>query len=142
MKLLPLILLILPGLGTPRAPGVEELTLRGDVVCLDEAGQPAECSRQSRFALRDAAGRLYHCEADDTRTPIFADPRVRSHPLEVHVWKREGKLEIIRVYSIINGELYLPHYFCDVCNITSYTGGDCWCCQKEFEFRETKVKPR
>jgi hypothetical protein len=71
---------------------------------------------------------------------MFQDSRVREKLLEIRAWDRGGsRLELVRVYSTKDGKLFDLHYYCSVCSIRSYAGGPCWCCQQEFELRETPL---
>ena len=117
----------------------EEVWLRGEMICLDEMGQEAVCSSQTRYALRDAKSGLHRFEANDPMLPMFADARVRAMDLEIHAWIRDEKIEIVKVYSHREGRKFHVHYFCEVCNITSYSNDICWCCQQPVELRETPV---
>jgi len=38
--------------------------------------------------------------------------------------------------AVKDGALHHLHYRCDVCNITTYAPGPCWCCGAPFELRE------
>ena len=122
--------------GTPE----QEVRLRGNVVCVDDALQESRCVEDSRYALRDGESVLHFFEPADPRVEMFADPRVRAMDLEIQAWIRDDKVEIVRVFSVRDGRLFHVHYFCDVCNITAYAGGLCWCCQQEFELRETPFR--
>jgi hypothetical protein len=44
--------------------------------------------------------------------------------------------EIIKSQLIRKGKVYDFYYFCEVCNITTYSPGRCMCCQQETEYRE------
>ena len=119
-----------------------ELTVRGRIVLLDGSGQPQSSQErvkeaQRRFGLLSSDGKLYTFSPTDPRTQIFVDPRVRGKELQITGWLRGGNLEIIQVRSVRGGRLYDLYYRCEVCNITSFEPGPCWCCQEEFEFRET-----
>ena len=125
-----------------------ELTLQGTVVCLDAAGAPiadgCDAVEEPRFALRTADGRLVAFLPEDVRVRMFTDPRVRARELRVKGWALPGdetRLEITKVFSVRDGELFDLYYFCPVCNITSHTPGPCWCCRAEFELREEPHRP-
>lgn len=121
--------------------GPRELALRGRIECIGQDRQSVPCGSDSRdFAFRTESGERYFFLADDDRTRMFHDPRVREKLLEIRAWDRgEGNLELVRVYSIKDGKLFDLHYYCSVCSIRSYAGGPCWCCQQEFELRETPL---
>jgi hypothetical protein len=118
-----------------------ELALRGRIECIGQDQQTVPCGPDSRhFAFRTESGERYFFLADDDRTRMFQDSRVREKLLEIRAWDRgESRLELVRVYSIKGGKLFDLHYYCSVCSIRSYAGGPCWCCQQEFELRETPL---
>lgn len=132
------ILLILAANSLVRPENPAQLSLQGRVECADESGTPVECRQDSvRFAFASDDGARYRFVDSDSKTVMFRDQRVREKLLFMTAWLREeNKIEIIKVYSIREGRLYDIHYFCEVCNITAYGGGPCWCCQDEFELRE------
>ena len=122
-----------------------EIKVRGRTVCLDSSGKPsweeASCNLANGFAFRAQDETLYRFRHTDKRVEMLTDPRVRSQELEIEGWLRDEKeLEIIKLYSVHDGELYDIYYRCDVCNITAHTPGPCWCCYEDFELRETPKK--
>ena len=123
----------------------EEITVRGRAVCLDSAGKLATdedaCDAANGFAFRADDETLYRFVPSDKRVEMLTDPRVRGRELEIVAWLRgENRLEIIKLYSVHDGELHDIYYRCDVCNITAHTPGPCWCCWQDFELRETPKK--
>lgn len=119
-----------------------EVRVRGRVVFLDALGQPQSSQErvkeaQRRFGVHASDGKLYTFSPTDPRAQIFVDARVREKELQITGWLRGGNLEIIQVRSVREGRLYDLYYRCEICNITSFEPGPCWCCQEEFEFRET-----
>ena len=120
-----------------------EVRFRGDVVCLDEGGEPAATGKEcpddpvGGWAIRTGEGTLHRLSPGDKRVAMLTDVRVRSRELQIEAWQdADGELAIVHLYSVIDGQAHQPHYYCDVCAIKSYTPGLCWCCQEEFEFRE------
>lgn len=135
---LPLLLsMLIPALW---AANKGEVIVRGRIVCVDETGAEVRCSPSSERFVILSGGRKYYFSPADEKSQMFRDARVREREIEVRAWLRDkDQLEIIKIYSVLNGKLYDIHYFCPVCNITAYAGGPCWCCQKDFELRETEV---
>lgn len=117
----------------------QEITVRGKVVCLDGSGQPLSSCEDvpQQFGLLSAEGQLYPFLPQDQRAQIFTDPQVRERELQISGLLREGGLEIVHLHSLRDGKLYDMYYRCEVCDITAYAPGPCWCCRREFEFRET-----
>lgn len=119
---------------------MEEVTVRGHVICIDQAGETVECTEGSnRYALRTDDGEEFYFRESDSKSAMFDDPRVRDRELEVRAWRNEKDLEIIKVFSIRDGQLHDIHYFCEVCQVKAYVAGPCWCCQEEFELVEESV---
>jgi len=137
-----LILTLLP-LSLLLAEDSREVTVEGRVQCVSPDFKPVACSDNSRnFALKTDDGSLYFFTSKDPRSKIFQDSRVRQRRLRVVGWLGEKNvIEITKVYSVKNGQLYNIYYYCPICNIKAYAGGPCWCCQEEFEFHEDPVKP-
>ncbi len=147
------ILPFLSGAFIETAPQSSRITVEGYLQCVGESGvKPATypCQEKGeRFALKDAGGGLYFFSPEDPRALIFQDPRVFRRRLRIEGLPRgaaasgekedRGYLEITDLHAVENGKLIRLYYHCDVCNIDSYAPGPCWCCQREFEFREKEV---
>ncbi|MFZ0427528.1 MAG: hypothetical protein WAO20_05395 [Acidobacteriota bacterium] len=118
------------------------LTIEGQVVCVDSEGAPVSCGANSHdFALRTDAGKLYFFSAADPLSHLFRDSRVRERRFRVKVWTRADRfVDIVKIYSIKNGQLYDIYFYCPVCNIRSYEAGDCWCCHQPYELREVPAE--
>ena len=124
----------------------DAVQVRGRLVCVEagtELQVPVECPSEAPVrALLDETGRLYRFRLDDPKVSMFDDPRVRTRELQITGrLDPSDRLEIIRVKSIVDGRLHFVYYRCEVCHITAYAFGPCWCCQDEFEFRETLTPP-
>ena len=124
----------------------EEVQVMGRVVCVEagnESTEPIDCPSETPVrALLDETGRLYRFLPDDPKVTMFDDPRVRRRELQITGrLNPPDRLEIIRVKSVVDGRLHHVYYRCEVCHITAYAYGPCWCCQDEFEFRETPAPP-
>ncbi|MGH9341848.1 MAG: hypothetical protein ACRD1R_20240 [Acidobacteriota bacterium] len=120
-----------------------EIILQGQVLCMDAAGKHhASCPEHpARYGLRTLQGDFYLFKSADTRTVMFTDPRVRRRTLQITAWMDGSReLEIIKIQSVHEDAVFDLYYRCEVCNITTHTPGPCWCCQQEFEFRETPAK--
>jgi len=123
----------------------KEVTARGRVVCLDAGESPLGIGRDcdpaasgfDHFGLTTYQGKVHSFLARDARAEMFTDPRVRARELEVTGWlTAEGRLEITKIFSVVEGKLHDLYYFCSVCNIKSHTPGPCWCCRADFELKE------
>ena len=61
---------------------------------------------------------------------------------EVHLegtLKPDGTLEVAKLYTVRNGQLYRVRYFCETCNIEALEPGACVCCQQPTELQEIPV---
>jgi rubrerythrin len=117
------------------------VVLQGRVSCLDPKGQPIadgkECSEPFRLVLHSQEGATFSFVSTDALAPMLADSRVRQRLLRITAVKHaDGQLETLTVQSIKDGKVYDIYYFCQVCNITTYTPGPCPCCRQELEFKE------
>ena len=119
----------------------KEVVVRGSVACVNASGSEISCHGDDRlFALRTTDGNQFFFLPEDPNSRMFEDERLHQRELEVTGWSRGGnRLEIIKVHSVKDGQLFDIHYFCSVCNIKAFVGGLCWCCQEEFEFREVRL---
>ncbi|HEY6328824.1 MAG TPA: hypothetical protein VI756_05770 [Blastocatellia bacterium] len=122
-------------------PLANHTVLQGRVSCLDAKGQPIagdkECSEPFRLVLHSQDGQTHSFVSNDALAPMLADSRVRERLLRVTAVRHaDGQLETLTVQSIKDGKVYDIYYFCQVCNITTYTPGLCPCCRQELEFKE------
>ena len=123
------------------ASAKKDVAAQGHILCLSSElpdSEEVDCGDGDFFALRTDEGELYRFPASDAKTAMFRDLRVREQLL--HVRGRlmsPGVLEIIKIQSVREGRLYDLYYRCEVCHITAFDPGPCWCCQDDFEFRET-----
>ncbi len=128
-------------LATPedQAPRV---SVRGELHCVDRQGRAepvsASCTADGRrWALKSDDGRLHFFSQSDPRAGIFEDPLVWPRRLQIiGIPLPDRFLEIIHLHSVEEEGLHKIFYRCDVCNITAYAPGPCWCCRDDFEFRE------
>ncbi len=121
------------------------LVVRGQVVWLTAEGQPTNDQTLStlshrHFGFRTIENHFYRFSPDDSLVEMFTDPRVRARQLQISgLESRSGYLEIIGIKSLRNQQPYDIFYFCEVCNITTYSPGPCVCCQQEVELKETPI---
>ena len=122
-----------------------DIEVEGQAVCIDQSGKAVEltydCSVRSHLFgfLTDQKQLLYFTD-EDPRAKIFRDPHAWARDYRLKGRKKSGsEIEIIHLHAVENGELLELYYRCDVCNITAFGPGLCWCCQEEFEFREKVI---
>jgi hypothetical protein len=119
----------------------KQIVVTGHVECLDANGQPTpadkDCADLKGLVLHGQDGRTHAFVSTDALGPMLADSRVRRRLLQITALQHpDGQLEALTVQSIKDGKLYDVYYFCQLCNITTYTPGLCPCCRQELEFRE------
>lgn len=51
----------------------------------------------------------------------------------------DGRFDILKMFTIVDGKRHKVTYYCEVCHITSYRPGECMCCQDEVELQETPL---
>ena len=134
------------GASVGKETGIQDITVQGLLHCLysDGGTHPAkseyDCEMDGgRYALITAQGIMYLFDTSDQRALIFREPRVRDKTMRIHGQLSDNELTIVNLYSISGGVPHRMYYRCEVCNITAYAPGPCWCCQEDFEFRETPV---
>ncbi|MEE8257294.1 MAG: hypothetical protein V3R60_05330 [Acidobacteriota bacterium] len=48
----------------------------------------------------------------------------------------EGMFEVVKLFTVRDGQLYKVRYYCEICAITAVQPGPCACCQGPTEFQE------
>ena len=120
---------------------ISDVILRGQVSCLDENGHRLSPDRNclkaaSGYELQTADNQRYRIAGNDPLASMFAESRVRSTEVQIKGIRREdGRIELTKVQALRGGELFDIYYYCEVCEITAYGPGDCFCCYNPFEFR-------
>jgi hypothetical protein len=134
------------GASVDKEVSIQNTTVQGVLHCLYSGGSthPAKSEHDcemdgGRYVLITSQGVMHLFDPSDQRALIFREPRVRDKILRVHGQLSDNGLTIVNLYSISDGVPYRMYYRCEVCNITAYAPGPCWCCQEDFEFRETPV---
>ena len=122
--------------------------LRGKVVWTAEAlkrlyGIEADAdAARSSVALETAEGRLHPIIKDDRGRGFLLDARLRDRELELLTRRYEGSpfIQVIRVYTLKDGQKYELDYWCDICAIAMYELKECECCQGPIRIRERLVE--
>ena len=124
------------------ADHAHNITVRGYVACLDANARrlapDSDCNKGAEFyQLMTAENRRYGFVPGDALVTMFTESRVRKMELQVKgVLHDQGRIELTRVQARRDGKLYDIFYYCEVCEITAYGPGPCFCCYGPFEFRE------
>jgi hypothetical protein len=118
-----------------------DVILRGQVACLDENGHrlspERDCNKApSGYELQTSDRRKFRIDGKDSLAAMFTESRVRSSELQIKgILHENGRVELTKVQALRGGELFDIYYYCEVCDITAYGPGDCFCCYNPFEFK-------
>lgn len=133
----------------PAAESSKPMTqrLRGKVVWTAEAlkrkyGVAVDADvEHAQVALETAEGMLHPIVKDARGRAFHKDERWRDIELELEVRRFTGSplIQIIRTFSMHDGQPYLLDYWCDICAIPMYELKECECCQGPIRIRERKV---
>jgi hypothetical protein len=124
-------------------------SLRGRVVWLADAmrrrfGVETDPDAQHAVvALETPDGRLFPIVKDARGRGFHKDPRLFEFNYELVVRRFAGapEVQVIRVYTIHDGNKYELDYWCDICAIPMFELKECECCQGPIRFREQLAGP-
>ena len=93
------------------------------------------------LALAGDDGKVYPLVKDDGSRMFFQDAKLLKRPMLLtgHLVGKTGMLQVVRVYSLHNGEPHEVYYWCDVCAIRRSEKNACECCGGPMELREEPV---
>jgi hypothetical protein len=142
LRSLALIFILLTGsslLGNDHPPIVDGLVVRGELVCVDKAYKEIRCSAGGNtFGLKADGGKIYPLKTDKSVETLNSEKRLQTREFQLTLRQMNNSpvYEIIKSQFIRGGKVYDFYYYCEVCNITTYSPGRCMCCQQETEYRE------
>lgn len=114
-----------------------DVAVRGHVAA--SSGQPQAPGRPLLF-MTDEGQRLT-LSGDEYSTSQLTDPRLKDRHWELRgTPKADGGFDVLRLFTIKDGELFRVTYFCVICNIRSHNNGPCMCCQEETEIQELPIE--
>jgi hypothetical protein len=118
-----------PGMlnGQPAERKVPAAIINGTLVHAED-GSPVLVEGQRRYRLKATQEHL----AATLRDEHLRDRKMR---LEGRL-NGEGMFEVVKLFTVRDGQLYKVRYFCEICNITAVQPGPCVCCQGPTEFQE------
>lgn len=125
------------------------MSLTGRVVWLAEAlarqgDAQVDADQGTSVAVLEAAdGRLWPLMKDARGRGFWLDERLRQREVELLV-RRFADLpwiQVIRVYTVRDGERYWFDYWCDICAIPMFELKACECCQGPIRMRERPLGP-
>jgi len=129
------------GINGPTA-AQDNLIVRGVLVCLNQGLKEASCGGNDLLGLKSADGRIYPLKTDKAAQTLKEEKRLQTNEFQLTLKKMNDSTtyEIVKSQFIRGGKLYDFYYYCDVCNITTYTPGPCMCCRQETEYHEKPVE--
>jgi hypothetical protein len=134
--------------GTPYKSMIERL--RGKVVWMAEAlkrkyGVAVDADvEQALVALETADGELFPIVKDARGRAFHKDERLRGLEMELEVRRHAGSpmVQVVRTFTLHEGQAYLLDYWCDICSIPMFELKECECCPGPIRIRERKVDPK
>lgn len=128
-------------------PGYETLSLRGQVVWLEDAlrrryGIESDADvDHTQVALETADGQVVPIVKDSRGRAFHLDERLRDIDLELVVrrYADAPAVQVVKIYTLKDDGKYEFDYWCDVCAIPMYQLKPCDCCQGEIRIRERRV---
>lgn len=122
----------------------QTVTLRGRIVWLGEAlerlygVQHDDQDAKTAIALETNDGRIVPIVKDARGRGFWLDERLHALELELFVrqYPNQPWVQVIRVYTVRDGEKFELDYWCDICAIPMFELKPCECCQGETRLRE------
>ena len=118
---------------------VSNIVVKGILICLDQENLESNCKEISRkIAIKNKGGAIYALKDRDTVRTLLTEKRLNAQEFQLTLRKIENSTlyELVKSQFVGDGKLYDFYYFCEVCNITTYSPGPCVCCRQETEYRE------
>lgn len=128
----------------PATSGDKNLVVDGRLACLGPDLKETSCEdAPTRLALKADAGRLFPLAAGDLADTLLQEKRLRTRQFRLTLRSLDGgkTFQIVKTQLIRSGKVYDFHYFCEICNITTYAPGPCMCCRAPTEYREAPASP-
>ena len=133
-----IVLILLMSGATPPTedPKIEEVELKGTVVCLAEEmhthyNVELFKTHEHLYGVKTEGGKYYTLLRTSLAEALFVDERLHGKDLIINgrVFPKTQLLEITRFVSIKDGVVHELYYYCDTCYIRTVAPGDCDCCQ-------------
>lgn len=128
----------------PATSGDKNLVVSGRLVCLGAGLEEISCEESAtRLALKGDAGRIHPLAAGDAANTLLREKRLKTREFRLTLRSLDGgnTYQIVKSRLIRAGTIYDFHYFCEICNITTYAPGPCMCCRAPTEYREAPATP-
>ena len=123
--------------------GDKNLVVSGRLACLGTNLKETSCrDAPARLALKADTGQLHILAAGDAASTLLQEKRLQTRQFRLTLRSLDsGKtFQIVKTQLIRGGKVYDFHYFCEICNITTYTPGPCMCCRAPTEYREAPAE--
>ena len=102
----------------------DDITIQGTLV-VEQGQRPKLQTREKLVPL---------ASADINLVATLSDSRIAGRELKLEGKFRDGGVfEVHRLFVVRGGSLYRLIYFCEICNIVTFSPGDCVCCQAPVE---------
>lgn len=127
----------------PPTWGDKNLVVSGRLVCLGADLKETSCEdAPDRLALKAHSGRLFPLAAGDAANTLLQEKRLQTRQFRLTLRSLDGgkTFQIVKTQLIRHGKVYDFHYFCEICNITTYAPGPCMCCRAPTEYREAPAE--
>jgi len=127
----------------PATSGDKNLVVSGGLACLGTNLKETSCrDAPARLALKADTGQLHILAAGDAADTLLQEKRLQTRRFRLTLRSLDsGKtFQIVKTQLIRGGKVYDFHYFCEICNITTYTPGPCMCCRAPTEYREAPAE--
>ncbi len=121
----------------------ENLVASGRLACLGANLKETSCQdAPARLALKADTGQLHVLAAGDAADTLLREKRLRTRQFRLTLRSLDGgkTFQIVKTRLIRAGKVYDFHYFCEICNITTYAPGPCMCCRAPTEYREAPAE--
>jgi hypothetical protein len=125
----------------------QAVELRGRVVCLAEEMHKLHQTELSTdhahlYGFKTNDGKSYTLLRTKMSETLFVEQSLRDSELIIkgRVFPGTQILEVVKLFSVHNGEIFDVYYYCVVCAIQSVTPGICVCCQDPVELVEKPLK--
>lgn len=127
----------------PATSGDKNLVVSGRLACLGADLTEASCEdAPAKLALKADTGRLFPLAAGDLANTLHQEKRLQTRQFRLTLRSLDGgkTFQIVKTQLIRAGKVYDFHYFCEICNITTYAPGPCMCCRAPTEYREAPAE--
>lgn len=127
----------------PANSGDKNLVVDGRLACLGTNLKETSCQDAPvRLALKADTGQLHVLSAGDAADTLLQEKRLRTRQFRLTLRSLDGgkTFQIVKTRLIRGGKIYDFHYFCEICNITTYAPGPCMCCRAPTEYREAPAE--